>query len=345
MRSIALGLGLAVLFVCSGPLAAQNLEQRLEDMRRRGVVPGRKAATTATTQRRPDIRVLLRHKLPEAPEDTVALRQAIKWIGGAIDVRILVNWRQLEDKGIDPEQPVLLLGDIPAEKSLDLVLEQMAPDVEMMREVTPWYVRVLTKEQANRRTVIRIYPIRDLLHVIPDYKNVPQMDLDAITEQSQSGQGGGGGGQSIFGDDDQDEEDESVKAAERAENIADLIRSMIEPDIWEANGGDAGSIRYISGNLVIRAPKYVHRQIGVHSLPVGFNPRPAVVQSGTGLGVSGVVESDPRYVRLNFDPAAQTSLQAIRPFQVQRTDPRLQQFSRQRVPPRSGRVSGIAPFD
>lgn len=341
MRSIALGLGLAVLFVCSAPLTAQNLEQRLEDMRRRGVVPGRKVAAAPTTERRPDTRVLLRRKLSEAPEDTASVRQAIEWIGDSIGVKIIVNWRQLEEEGIDPEQPVTLLGNIPAGKSLDLVLQQMGPDVQMMREVTPWYVRVLTKEQANRRTTIRIYPIRDLLHVIPDYRDEPELDLDAITEQSQSGQGGGGGsGSSIFEDADDDEDDEGLTAAERAENIADLIRSMIEPDIWEANGGVAGSIRYISGNLVIRAPMYVHRQIGVTSLPVGFNPRSAVVSSGTSLGVSGVVTGDPRYVRLNFDPAAHSSLQAIRRFPVQ-----VQRFTPRRVSPRSGRISGIAPFE
>ena len=36
----------------------------------------------------------------------------------------------------------------------------------------------------------------------------------------------------------------------------------VEPDAWIDNGGDAASIRFYQGVLIVRAPDYVQRQIG-----------------------------------------------------------------------------------
>ena len=72
--------------------------------------------------------------------------------------------------------------------------------------------------------------------------------------------------------------------------IADTIREIIEPDIWAAHGGTAGAISYYQGNLIIRAPNYVHRQIGVDQALRSINrprlratpSRPQVGSGGTG---------------------------------------------------------------
>jgi hypothetical protein len=49
---------------------------------------------------------------------------------------------------------------------------------------------------------------------------------------------------------------------EKVEQILDLILEIVEPDAWVENGGDAASIRYYEGVLIVRAPDYVQRQIG-----------------------------------------------------------------------------------
>ena len=36
----------------------------------------------------------------------------------------------------------------------------------------------------------------------------------------------------------------------------------MEPDAWDINGGEYATIRYYQGTLIIRAPDYIHRQIG-----------------------------------------------------------------------------------
>ena len=57
--------------------------------------------------------------------------------------------------------------------------------------------------------------------------------------------------------------------------------STVEPDAWEDAGGSAASVRYYQGVLMVRAPDYIHRQIGGYP----FAARPAGAQfsdSGTG---------------------------------------------------------------
>jgi hypothetical protein len=49
---------------------------------------------------------------------------------------------------------------------------------------------------------------------------------------------------------------------ERAQIIIDLIQEIVEPDGWFDNGGDWGTVRYHQGTLIIRAPDFMHRQIG-----------------------------------------------------------------------------------
>ncbi|MHC4382724.1 MAG: hypothetical protein ACYS0J_07845, partial [Planctomycetota bacterium] len=65
---------------------------------------------------------------------------------------------------------------------------------------------------------------------------------------------------------------ERLTETERAQVIIDLITESIEPDAWDVNGGDWATIRYYTGTLIIRAPDYIHRQIGGYPFatrPVG----------------------------------------------------------------------------
>ena len=41
-----------------------------------------------------------------------------------------------------------------------------------------------------------------------------------------------------------------------------LILETVEPFAWESAGGSYATLRYTSGVLIVRAPDYVHRQIG-----------------------------------------------------------------------------------
>jgi hypothetical protein len=48
---------------------------------------------------------------------------------------------------------------------------------------------------------------------------------------------------------------------ERADQLVEMIREIIRPEIWKENGGPA-SIRYFNGQLIVTAPKSIHEAIG-----------------------------------------------------------------------------------
>lgn len=122
-------------------------------------------------------------------------------------------------------------------------------------------VEIGPKSRLNDGATLKVYDIQDLLFEVNNYTSVPELDLDAAVQQSQGGGGGGGGGQSIFEDDEEDTEPR-LSPEEQAQRLIDLIVETIEPDQWLDNGGDGASVRFYKGTLLVRAPDYIHRQLG-----------------------------------------------------------------------------------
>lgn len=122
-------------------------------------------------------------------------------------------------------------------------------------------IEIGPKSRLNDGATLKVYDIQDLLFEVNSYTSVPELDLDAAVQQSQGGGGGGGGGQSIFEDDEEDTEPR-LSPEEQAQRLIDLIVETIEPDQWLDNGGDGASVRFYKGTLLVRAPDYIHRQLG-----------------------------------------------------------------------------------
>jgi len=146
------------------------------------------------------------------------------------------------------------------------------------------------KERLNRRDSLAIYDITDALTTVPDYDNAPDFDLNTIFQQGGQ-QGGGGGGQSPFQNNNEDIDRPTQD--ELAQDLVDLIVTIVEPEQWIDNGGDAASIRYFRGSLIVRAPDYIHREL------VGYPWWPARFQAVRNVGGR-------RYVTLSPDTAIGT---------------------------------------
>ncbi len=189
----------------------------------------------------------------------VGAQQAFEWLSAAAGFNLVISWNRLEAEGYDRNTPVTLqLRTVPAITVLRLLASEVFTSRDVIIEVDPAYVRVLTRRQATDEPVVKVYDIADLLHEAPDFDTAPQLDLNQIVSDSQSDAGGGG----VFGNDPLDEEPR-LSRSERAEQIAQVIRSNIEPDLWFQNGGNAARITYYNGQLIIRAPEHVHRKIGM----------------------------------------------------------------------------------
>ncbi|MEM6749482.1 MAG: hypothetical protein AAF612_03335 [Planctomycetota bacterium] len=184
---------------------------------------------------------------------------------------LTVVWASLQREGVDPEARVSIrVAGASPEAVLRLLLDQAedasavsaAPEtvrsaggpVRLIAEPGPeGGYELLTRSMANRRTEVRVYPLGELTARAPNFPG-PRLGLDAG--------GGEGAGGLDFSADTRDDEDDGDAARRPGDDVADLIRTAVEPELWRANGGTVASVSVYRNLLVVRAPAYVHRKIG-----------------------------------------------------------------------------------
>ncbi len=210
--------------------------------------------------------------------------------GAQLDVRYIDDRTAA---GLDPETPISLdVQNISALRLLELVLDQAARDSfeGATWQLTSWgAIEAGLKSSLNRRQRVQVYDIADLLLVLPDYQDAPDIDLQSVLQSQQ----GGGGGQSPFGGDQQGQQDEERDLEARKDAIIDLITAIVETEQWQRSGGDGGTITVYQNTLVIRAADYMHRQID------GYRFWPSRSQSASGTGAR-------RYVTFTLDTGIST---------------------------------------
>lgn len=207
--------------------------------------------------------------------DANPLESVIDYIRETTDANIFVNWPALIDQAfIEQDAPIsLTLNNVPAEKALQLVLQQASSQggTEVSYSLIDGVVTISTAEDLKRSTDLRVYDIRDLLVQVPNFTDAPEFDLTESLSNTNSGGGGGGGGgggSSIFGDDNDNDNDEDDAEEERQELI-DSIITLIQETVgdfndWAEGGGGESTVQELNSNLIIKTTPDNHR--GVHSL-------------------------------------------------------------------------------
>lgn len=212
----------------------------------------------------------LNQTLPEVHFDGVALNDAIDFLRDVSGANISVNWKALAETGVTPDGTITLkLRSVSLRKALDLILSEAGGGDKLGFSVDEGVIEIATREIIDSKMYTRVYPIEDLIMIIPDFDDAPDFSLTSQTSGSQGGSGGaggaGGGGSSggLFGGNtSQNSNKEVVKSkTERANDLMDLIRNIVQPDVWVENGGKA-AIRYWNGNLIVTAPRSVQEAIG-----------------------------------------------------------------------------------
>ncbi|MEE2719056.1 MAG: hypothetical protein VX727_04655 [Planctomycetota bacterium] len=228
------------------------------------------------------------------------LKQVMEFLGTLLDVQTVIYWQSdREVLGLDPEQTITLDAErTPALNLLQRVLEQCSDEG---REYT-WQLRqgmleIGAKERLGRSSAqhLKLYNIESLILEIPDFDNAPTLDLGNFGGGGGGlggggfgggggigggggrggglgggggfggGGGGGGGGGSLAPTAEED----------RVEELITLITTFIEPEAWRRNGGEWATIESYRGNLIIRAPDFIQRQLE------GYDFRP-VPPTGSG---------------------------------------------------------------
>jgi hypothetical protein len=211
-------------------------------------------------------------RLPELNFQGVTLNDALDFMRDVSGANITVNWKALEAGGMTKDAQVNLhLTGITLRKALDMLLTEASGGDTITYVVDQGVIEITTRDLADHMMTTRVYPVEDLLMVIPDFTDAPQFSLDASQNQGNTGGGGSGsggvsqGGPSntlLAGSGNTGTNTEPVKTkAERAQELVDLIEAVISPDVWKEQGGPA-TIRYYNGMLVVTAPRAVQEAIG-----------------------------------------------------------------------------------
>ena len=212
-------------------------------------------------------------RLPELNFQGVSFGDALDFLRDVSGANITVNWKALEGAGITKENPISLhLTGVSLRKAMEMVLTEASGGDTVTYVVDQGVIEITTRELADHMMVTRVYPVEDLLMIVPDFNDAPQFSLDAAQNSSGGGGGGGGLGQggggganitnNLLGNGGQPTNAEVVKTkAERAQELVELIEAVVSPDVWKDNGGTA-SVKYYNGMLVVTAPRSVQEAIG-----------------------------------------------------------------------------------
>ena len=193
------------------------------------------------------------------------LQDVIQFLSDFSGAQIDAKWLdEGNGEGLDPDYEVTIsVTNVETLTLIERILERAQAD---SFEENGWqlsrdgFLEIGPKSVLNRRKTLVVYDINDLLFQIPNFGNVPSLDLDSILDQGQQG-GGGGGGSSFFDDDQDTGAAEGMSAEELAQQIMDLITELVEPEQWVDNGGEGATMTLYQGTLLIKAPDYIHRQI------------------------------------------------------------------------------------
>jgi len=204
---------------------------------------------------------LISTKMPVDFTENV-LRDVIQFLSEYSQVDILTKWdEQGFGDGLDPEAQITLHLKNPTtlETILELVMKQATTE-ETTWSLGDGFIEIGLKDALAQDKYVRLYPIRELLFNVPTFDDAPEMDLESVL-------GGGNTGEitgSLFDDDTGDSQNrqDRVSEQEQADELIDIITSIVDPLQWEKNGGEGGSMRYFRGSLIVNAADFLHRQVG-----------------------------------------------------------------------------------
>jgi hypothetical protein len=238
------------------------------------------------------------------------LEDVLKFIADQTGAQFEILWKSdTENEGLDKEMLITVgVKGLPALTLLEKVLEKAQDGLtENSWQMTEYgAIQISSKPRLNKYKRVEIYDVNDLLFVLPQYANAPQVDLEKVL-QSSGGKGGGGSQGSPFKNNNENQKNEPEKKEVRAREIIDIIVQIVDPPQWSDNGGEGGSITYkevFSGQLIVNAADYLHRQLN------GYKWWPSF-RTGTSQGK--------RYVSLNLDTQTNQLDRPIRTLPVTAT--------------------------
>jgi len=206
---------------------------------------------------------VLRKRVEGVDWNELTFERVIDWLREQGQINVIPAWTALEIAGCGTDSLVTLsLTETTVAAVLNEAIEQVSPDRLVRYHASGNTIRISAKEDFERKLIVRIYDVTDILFRIPEFYDAPNIDL----QQAQQGGGASAAtsGQPVFqtsgGGDDEQRGMGDAELLQRMEEIRTLIEVVVEPEFWDSLGGP-GSIVPYNRALVIRASVEVHEEI------------------------------------------------------------------------------------
>ena len=182
------------------------------------------------------------------------LKNVIETYRQATGVNFHVNWRSLQNVGIDREEPItLVVKNVSISRAMDLVTDQLSEGKDKFESVY-WrinrgVVTMSTGHALNTKTVVTIHDVGDLLFAAPNFKG-PRLG------RSIKGAGNRDNEQGIFdigatgGTDTTEKEDAAETRNQAKSSLEKIIKESIGEEMW-ISGGGKGSVRFFRNRMII----------------------------------------------------------------------------------------------
>ena len=205
------------------------------------------------------VRAKLELVLPEVNFDAVPFTDAVDYFRDVSGANLFINWRALENAGVDRKAPVTArLRDVRFSKALSVVLESLGGGtIPLGYTVDDGVITVSTGEDLGRDTITRVYDVRDLLITIPDYEPPPPLDLRVEPAVKPQPDAPAANERAKI----EAEHADMRTRQETVEELARLITETIAPESWRDAGGTLGSVRELQGQFIITQTPDNHLRI------------------------------------------------------------------------------------
>ena len=217
------------------------------------------------------VRKRLRQTLPKLEFVGIAFEDVVQFLRDVSNTNIYVNWGALTAVGIDRKTPVnIKLTDVTFEKALRTILDDVGGVNPLGYVLDEGVITISTKDDLAKKTLVRTYDIRDLIIRVPNFAG-PQIDIAANTNNAgNAGNNGGGSSGGLFGNNasgggnngnNAGSEENLISREQLVENIRTLIMDTIARDSWVENSGTVGSLKELSGQLIVTQTAENHQAL------------------------------------------------------------------------------------
>jgi len=201
--------------------------------------------------------------------DNTAASDVFEVVRKTTGVNIHVNWRALQELGIQKDTPITLRASkISTARALDLITDELSGSRGKLERVY-WLVddgvlTISTGAALNRQTFTRVFYVADLLTVIPNFEG-PRLGLSSGRGRDSFDASGTGARTDTLDD------GASIRTGSRSgtrgretasiseqrdklrENLTSILKTAIGEEMWHPQG--QGSVQFLRNRMVISQTK------------------------------------------------------------------------------------------